>query len=312
MATSNRYRVYAAVTIVVIVVVLGARLLTGKKAAVTGLDVLPGGVTRVIAGKPGQELNTPLDVAVADNGQTYVADSLSGRVQVFSRWGRPKGFLGNGKLSFTYPNTVAVDAYDNVYVGEFVTGQIRVFTSKGKLLRTVDAKSAGAAIAPLDMAVSDDGGLLIADRQGAVLILDREGRLKKRINRIEGALPETLSFPNGIARDEATGRIVVADSGNRRLLVLDREGKLVRVITSGKLSHPRGVCFFEGKYIVAAETFKSDLLVFDQLGRLVKTLKVTNQPGLTYIMPNGLCVYENRVYVADRAHNVVLVFGRET
>ncbi|MEW6182847.1 MAG: hypothetical protein AB1500_06670 [Bacillota bacterium] len=312
MATSNRYRVYAVVLIVVIAVALGARLLIGKKAVVTGPDIVPGDVTRVIAGKPGQELNTPLDVAVAENGRTYIADSLSGRVQVFSRWGRPQGLLGQGKLSFSYPNTVAVDAKGNVYVGEFVTGQIRVFTDKGKLLRTLDAKSTGAAIAPLDMAVARDGGLLIADRRGAVLILDRNGRVQKRLDRIQGASPETLSYPNGIVQDEDTGRILVADSGNRRLLVLDREGKLVRTITSGKMSHPRGVCFFDGKYIVAADTFKNDLLVFDLLGRLVKIVKVTNQPGLTYIMPNGLCVYEDRLYVADRAHNIVLVFGRGT
>jgi sugar lactone lactonase YvrE len=290
--------------------VSGAWWFVLKKEAATGLDILPGGITRVVAGKPGQELKTPLDVAVAPNGQTYVTDAGNGRVQVFSRWGRPVGFLGREEETFTYPNTVAVDAYGNVYVGEFTVERIRVFTPKGNLVRTIDEKSTGVRIAPLDIAVGADGGLLIADRWGAVTILNPEGQVRKRIDRIEGALPETLSYPNGIAGD-AGGRIVVADSGNGRLLLLNPEGELVRVITHGKMMHPRGVAFFGKDYIVTADTFNNRLLVLDLQGKLIKMLQATDQPGLAYMMPNGLHLYQNRVYAADRANNVVLVFGRE-
>mgnify|MGYP005848438393 CR=1 FL=1 len=311
MATRSRYRFSTVATIVVIIAVFisGAWLLAHNRG-VKGSSILPGGVVRVIAGRPGEELNTPLDVAVAPNGQTYVADAGNGRVQVFSRWGRPKGFLGEGKESFVYPNTVAVDAYGRVYVGDFTIGQIKVFTARGKLLRTLDAKTVGAQIAPLDMAVGSDGCLLVADRRGAVMVLDSEGRLRKRFDRIEGASPETLSYPNGIAED-SSGRILVADSANRRLLLTNADGKLIRVITNGKLTHPRGVAFFGEKYIITADTFNNRLLVFDLKGKLVKTLRAEDQPGLAYMMPNGLCVYQNRVYVADRADNVVLVFGKE-
>jgi len=311
VAALSRYRLIIAAIIVILIaaVVSGAWWFVFNKEAATGLGVLPGGVVRVVAGKPDQQLNTPLDVAVAPNGRTYVADAGSGRVQVFSRWGRPKGYLGGEDTHFVYPNTVAVDTYGNVYVGEFAVRQIRVFSPRGELLHSFDAKNTGVQTAPLDMTVAGDR-LIVAERWGAVSIIDLGGRLLKRFDRIEGASPETLSYPNGIAVDPS-GRILVADSGNGRLLLLNPDGKLIRVITHGKLTHPRGVAFFGTDYIVTADTFNNRLLVLDLQGKLIKMLQATDQPGLAYMMPNGLCLHQNRIYVADRANNVVLVFGRE-
>jgi DNA-binding beta-propeller fold protein YncE len=273
-------------------------------------QVLPGGVVRVIAGKPGRELNTPLDVAVAPNGRIFVADAGNGRVQVFSRWGRQKGFLGGEEISFTYPNTVAVDAYGQVYVGEFNAGQIRVFSPKGELLRTFDSRTAGVSLAPLDLAVDAAGRVFVADRQGAICVLDKKGLLRQRFDRIEGASPDTLSYPNGIAVD-AAGNILVADSGNQRVLLLSAKGKLLKEIQGGGMTHPRGVGFFGEDYIVAADTFNHQLLVFDRQGKMVKKVRVNNQPGLAEMMPHGLCIYKGQVYVADRAHHIVVVFGKE-
>jgi len=312
VAARRRRRIYTAATAVIIITAIssGLWLLAQEREADICPGILPGGLVRIIAGKPGEELNTPLDVAAAPNGRLYVADAGNGRVQVFSRWGRPKGFFGGKELSFSYPNTVAVDVYGQVYVGEFAAGRVMVFTAEGKLLRTFDARSTGVPVAPLDIALDDKGRLLIADRQGSILILNQEGRLHQRFDRIKGAEPETLAYPNGIAVDPA-GRILVADTGNRRLLLLSPEGRLIREIEGGGLTHPRGVAFFGERYIVVADTFNSRLVVFDLTGKPVKNLLVKGELGIYRPMPNGLCVHQGRVYVADRAHHVVLVYGRE-
>ncbi|MDI6631495.1 MAG: hypothetical protein AB1507_08970 [Bacillota bacterium] len=311
MATLSRKQLYFGVAAMVVVAAISGWLVYLKQQErLASAQVLPGGVVRVIAGKPGKELSIPLDVAVAPNGKLFVADAGNGRVQVFSRWGRQKGFLGGEDASFTYPNTVAVDTYGQVYVGEFNTGQIRIFSPKGELLRTFDSRTAGVPLAPLDLAVDEKGNLFVADRQGAILVLDRQGRIRQRFDRIEGASLETLSYPNGIAVD-AAGKILVADSGNQRLLLLSAKGKLLKEIHGGGMTHPRGVGFFGEDYIVAADTFNHQLLVFDRQGKMVKRVQVTNQPGLSFIMPHGLCVHKGQVYVADRAHHIVVVFGKE-
>ncbi|MEW6447823.1 MAG: 6-bladed beta-propeller [Bacillota bacterium] len=317
MADRTRYRQIAVgVTVAVLIIAAGGWFLCTRKeksCPVLMQHNLPEKVVQVLAGKPEAPLQTPLDVAVAPDGRIFVADAGNNAVQVFYPWGRPRGFLGRGKIKFTYPNTVAVDANGRVYVGEFAAGRIRVFSARGEFKQKIDASTAGVPLQPLDLAVGADGRLYVADRRGAVYVLDKKGRLLRRIDQV-AAEPETLAYPNGIAVDDA-GDIAVSDSGNRRVLLFGADGKLLRVIESGEMSHPRGTGFWGKELIVVADTFGNRLLAFSRAGRLVKNIKAENSPGLSFAVSNtllnGLAVFEDRVYVTDRIHNIVLIFGRD-
>lgn len=268
---------------------------------------LPEGVVQVLGGRPEKPLNLPLDVAVAPDGRIFVADAGNNAVQTFYPWGQPRGLFGKGKIDFVYPNTVAVDQGGQLYVGEFNVGRIRVFGPKGELKLTINRQTAGEPVQPLDLAVGSDGRIYVADRQGAILILDKNGRLLHQI-RLVPANPQTLSFPNGIAVDDK-GRFLVADSGNHRLLLFASDGKLLRVIQHGILTHPRGCAFWGKNYIVVADPFAGGILVLNYKGELIKNLRAESEPGLAGIVPNGLTVDGDKIYVTDRAHNIVLVFG---
>lgn len=313
MADRKRYRQIAiGFAVVVLIIAVGSWFLSyrdKKKNPVLTERNLPEKVLQVIAGKPEVPLSTPIDVAVAPNGQIFVADAGNNGIQRFYPWGRPRGFFGNGKIGFTYPNTVAVDANGRLYVGEFTAGRIRVFSPKGELKQTIDARTAGVPLQPLDLAVDAGGRLYVADRRGAVYILNRKGELLHRIERVE-AEPETFVYPNGIAVDD-TGNIAVSDSGNRRVLLFGADGKLLKVIESGQLSHPRGIGFWGEELILVADTFGNRLLAFDKEGKFIKSIKAENEPGLSYAVLSGLAVSGDRVYVTDRNHNIVLVFGRD-
>lgn len=270
-------------------------------------DNLPEGVVQVLGGRPEKPLNLPVDVAVAPDGRIFVADAGNNAVQTFYPWGQPRGLFGKGKIDFVYPNTVAVDQGGQLYVGEFNVGRIRIFGPKGELKLTINRQTVGEPVQPLDLAVGSDGRIYVADRQSGILILDKNGRLLRQIG-IVPANPRTFSFPNGIVVD-TDGRFLVADSGNRRLLLFAPDGKLLRVIESAILTHPRGCAFWGKNYIVVADPFAGGVLVLNYKGELIKNLRAENEPGLTGIVPNGLTVDGDKIYVADRAHNVVLVFG---
>jgi len=276
-----------------------------KKIALTK-ENLPDGVVQVLGGTPAKPLNLPLDVSVAPNGRIFVADAGNNAVQTFYPWGQPQGLFGK-KIEFVYPNTVAADENGYLYVGEFNAGRIRVFTPKGTPKLTIDRQTAGVPLEPLDLAVAN-GRLYVADRRGAVYVLNEKGKLLYRINRVP-AEPHRLSFPNGIAVD-ADGRFLVADSGNRRLLLFAPEGKFLQVIENSLLLHPRGTAFWGKNCLVVADPIAGQVVVLDNNGRLIKCLRAEEEEGLRQIVPNGLAVYGDRLYVTDRAHNVVIVFGR--
>lgn len=312
MADRTRYRlIVIGVAVAILLIAAGSWFLSREKKShpVLTKENLPEKVVQVIAGKPEAALRTPIDVTVAPNGQIFVADAGNNGIQMFYPWGRPRGFFGSGKSGFTYPNTVVVDANGRLYVGEFASGQIRVFSPKGELRQTIDARTTGVPLQPLDLAIDAEGRLYVADRGGAVYVLNGKGELLRQIRQVE-AEPATFSYPNGIAVDEA-GNVAVSDSGNRRVLLFGADGKLLKVIESGQMTHPRGISFWGKGLILVADTFRNRLLAFDREGKLVKSIKAENEPSLSYSVLNGLTVSGDRVYVTDRTHNVVLVFGRD-
>lgn len=96
----------------------------------------------------------------------------------------------------------------------------------------VDAASMGTALSePADLFVLGDE-VYIADRAGGkVIITDTEFRVKKEITGFtwQGAA-ETLLNPEGVYA--AANKIYIADTGNRRIVVLNREGVCLSVITA--------------------------------------------------------------------------------
>jgi len=268
---------------------------------------LLGTVVQIIAGPAGGELRTPLDVAVGPDGRIYVADAGSNQVKVFSGEGEPVGLLGEPDHGFVYPNTVAVAPNGQIYVGEFQKQRVQVFAPDGSYVQTIGAGVAGQPLEPLDLAFDDRGNLYIADRRGMIVVLDGEGKLLRKIDRV-GASPANLAFPNGIAVD-AGGRILLADSGHRRVLLLEAGGNLIASYSGPELNYPRGVGFAGGKRMVVADTFGSQVLLLDGGFGLLKAMRLDNRAGAG--LPNGLWVQGERVYVADRLGNRIVVLKVE-
>jgi len=79
----------------------------------------------------------PTNVAVDSEGNLYVTDTFSARVQVFDAdgnflrmWGKP----GTAPGTFMRPKGIAVDRDDHVYVVDSEFNNVQVFDSEGRLL----------------------------------------------------------------------------------------------------------------------------------------------------------------------------------
>ena len=58
-----------------------------------------------------------------------------------------------------------------------------------------------------------------------------DGKFVRIIGGKKGSAPGELQIPHGVAID-SQGRIIVADSDNKRLSIFDKEGKFLKVIAA--------------------------------------------------------------------------------
>jgi sugar lactone lactonase YvrE len=93
------------------------------------------------AGEGPDTFNSPSDVAVARNGDIFVADGHGGetnaRVVKFSQDGKfiqAWGKKGSGSGEFNIPHTIALDTKGRVFVGDRGNNRIQIFDQNGKFL----------------------------------------------------------------------------------------------------------------------------------------------------------------------------------
>ncbi|HEX3519424.1 MAG TPA: 6-bladed beta-propeller [Solirubrobacteraceae bacterium] len=225
---------------------------------------------------PGQ-FGYPYGVALDAAGNVYVADDINHRLVKLSP---TLGFLGAwggygskpGQLAF--PRALAADPAGDTYVADTANDRVEVFNPEGAYLRTIgiSARGPGELTAPRGLAVDPTGRLLVSDTVG---------------NRIELFAPGTDSYlgqwtaagghasgfnmPAGIAVDPR-GAVYLADVGNARLTHMWGDGTFL-----GEVGGPGDL---GGAQLSGAES-----------------VAVADGPDETY--------------VADAAHNRVLVYGPE-
>ncbi len=171
-------------------------------------------------GREGQapgEFIYPVAVAADAQEQLYVAEYGSNdRVQVFTRDGRfvrAFGAFGTQPGAFQRPSGVVWHA-GLVYVADAFNNRIQVFTEQGAFLRVLATPPLHF---PYDLKIEPRGTLMVVEYgAGRLSRLDLEGRLLGRFG-TTGASLEQLATPWGMAVT-GDGRVLVADTGNRRLV----------------------------------------------------------------------------------------------
>jgi DNA-binding beta-propeller fold protein YncE len=146
---------------------------------------------------PGGPFNRCTNLAVAPNGELYVADGYGNcRVHRFSADGvliQSWGEIGTGPGEFHLPHGIACDAEGRVLVCDRENDRIQVFSPDGDYLdQWTDIQR------PCDLAIDADGlvyvaelwrpkgkksfvhGEMLEDKPGRVSVLDRDGRVLDR------------------------------------------------------------------------------------------------------------------------------------
>ena len=120
--------------------------------------------------------NHPTDVALAADGEIYVADGYGNAAvhrfaadgRHLATWGTP----GHGPGEFTTPHAVWVDSRDRVLVADRENDRVQLFDREGTYL-----DSWGDFYHPMDIAEDDQGNILVSDQIPRLSLLASDGRL---------------------------------------------------------------------------------------------------------------------------------------
>lgn len=218
--------------------------------------------------QPGQFIK-PCSIAVGPDNLIYVADMMNNRIQVFDSNGkfvRTWGSYGKEYGQLANPLAVEVDNNGIVYVAD-MNNRITSFTSDGTVIDVFGKGGAdkGEFSYPAALVYDNETGFLyVADKNNNRIQAFYKRKIKKIFKIIEG-LPGGLSSPSGI---EIYGKnLFIADSGNSRLVVLDKiNGSLTGTCGKkgdkpGEFSGMRGIAAMDNNLIFIIDRYNNRLQV---------------------------------------------------
>jgi DNA-binding beta-propeller fold protein YncE len=216
-------------------------------------------------------LQAPYSVTTDSAHRIFVTDVRAGAVHVFDFIHSKYSILRGGD-HLRAPVGVAADREDNVFVSDSVLRTILVYGSGGKFshyLRSSRGRESyfdapeGIAVDPLT------GHIYVCDTpRHMVIMLDKKGHILGRFGtRGGGRGPGEFKDPTQVVA--AGDEIIVLDSGNFRIQILDLRGHFRREIRLGYVGNHAGLAMDADKNIYVTVPQLECLRVFDHDGQLL-------------------------------------------
>lgn len=269
----------------------------------------------------GVDLSLPNDVAVAANGDLYVADTGNARIVVFDRAGKFLRQFG-GIVS---PTSIAVGP-DRVYIIDSAMKRLVIYSLDGKLDKQVTFKEE-APIGVSYTALRPREGRVVVTTKSGVAIGDIDGNFSFAWIHW-GSAPTQMDNP-ALAlltfSDEATSTLYVCDTLNYRVQALTgiETSPTVKWVygaplpptealrsagASRKFGLPSGMALLGDGELVVVDGLSSELVVLNaRTGAYERTISGMGSADGQLYFPLGVAAGRGEIFVADKYNDRITV-----
>ncbi len=260
----------------------------------------------------------PFGVAVDGFGRIIVADTAQGSVAVMDPARRQFTTIGEftKQVALRVPVAVAVDAANNIYVGD--TGLKRVLVFGPDLSYRVAIGGADEVESPSGLAVDDSRQRLyvVDSRKSTLLVYGLPtGKLLARIGK-RGTDDAEFNLPTSVAVGP-DGRVYVTDTMNYRVQVFDADLKFIKQFGSlgvrpGQFRRPKGIAVDAENVVYVTDSDFNNFQMFTSDGQpLMWVGQMGERPG-EMLLPAGIAVDRphRRIVVCEQFNKRVQVFER--
>lgn len=242
-----------------------------------------------------RSLSGPHDAGIQKSFFGRLAETLFGRTEEFLI--RPTGVAErNGVLYVADPGAQAV----------------WIFDVPDQRVAKVDRVGRTTLASPVAVAVGRDGEVFVTDSAlGKVFLLDRKGKL------LRTAAENGLERPAGLAYDEATGRLYVADSLAHRIVAYAADGTRVlawgkRGNGDGEFNHPTHLALDPSGSLLVTDSLNFRIQAFDRDGRFLWKMGRQGDGSGDFAGPKGVAMDSGgHLYVVDALFDAVQIFERD-
>jgi DNA-binding beta-propeller fold protein YncE len=275
--------------------------------------------------RPGQ-LSSAGGVAVAPDGSAFVAaganridrfDAAGTFLRSFGRTGSEVGefaFGSGGGNDAGAGGGIAIGPDGLLYVADSGNDRVQRFDLDGGHGAQIVAP--GTLAYPMGIAVRKTRVLVADDQNHRIAVFDTGGRLLKTIGAGRGAGPGQLANPYDVAAD-AQGRVFVADDLNHRVVRFSTLPDYVYKARwgsygtrPGQLAYPRGIAVDRGGNVYVANTGNDRIDVFDNAGRLLRSMGRSGRAPGQFDEPSGIAVDAAGIRaVTDSVNGRVQILG---
>jgi tripartite motif-containing protein 71 len=260
-------------------------------------------------------LNSPRGIDFDSNGNIYIAEGGSNRVQVFTpNWEFITKITG---LAWAYD--VSIDSLDNIYsVNSNMNQRIHKYSSNYTFLFSFGSHTSSMSDYsfrdPVRVFVDERYYVYIADsRNYRVLVYNPDGEQILNFGTY-GAGDGEFNRPVGIATNPANGDIYVVDITNSRIQVFDKYGSFkfkwgTTGSGDGQFSNPASIKIKNNRAYVV-EDLNNRVQVFDLEGNFLYKFGSYGTGDGQLNRPWGIAIdSQNRIIVSDERNHRIQVFS---